>query len=85
MNNAVTYKLPPNEKTIQLVNANLPKQPWPIGVHKQMASLLNLPTAEVYAAINELISRGLRYKQVDGVVYDKDGQIILRDENRNQM
>lgn len=85
MNNAVTYKLPPNEKTIQLVNANLPKQPWPIGVHKQMASLLNIPTAEVYAAINELISRGLRYKQVDGVVYDKDGQIILRDENRNQM
>ena len=82
--NVINYKGIFSEDTLQLVNDNLPEQPWPIGIHKQISSQLNIPAAEVYAAISELVKRGLRYKQEDGVVYANNGKIISMDKSRTR-
>lgn len=65
-----------DEDTIQLVNQNLPEQPWKIGIHRKIAQQLGLSRAIVSSAINELIVRGIRYNQKDGIIYDKEWNII---------
>ena len=61
---------------LDAVKAELPKQPWPIGIHKVIASKLNCSNGKVSQAISELIENGSVYKQKDGVVYDHTGEII---------
>lgn len=64
------------------VNGALPDQPWPPGVHKQVAELLGCLPAEVYNATQQLISEGKRNAQKDGIVYAKDGTVITADKGR---
>lgn len=64
------------------VKSELPKQPWPVGIHKTIANKLNEPNAKVSQAINKLIEDGFYNKQIDGIVYDKDGNIVAKDESR---
>lgn len=75
------YKLSP--EFLEKIKSKLPNQPWPIGIHRVIASELNEPPAKVSQAINQLIDEGIFNKQKDGIVYDKDGNIIARDESRN--
>lgn len=75
------YEMTP--EFLLIVKAKLPKQPWPIGIHRTIASELGEPPSKVSQAINKLIEEGVFHKQKDGIVYDKDGNIVAKDETRN--
>ena len=75
-----TYNL--TVEFLDMVKAELPNQPWPIGIHKVIASKLSCPNGKVSQAINELVENGSVYKQKDGVVYDYTGKIIAKDMTR---
>lgn len=79
--NEYCYMDLPEDFLISVKN-ELPAQPWPIGVHKPIAEKLKCTYKRVSAAISILIERGIVYKQVDGVVYDKDGNVIAIDKSR---
>lgn len=72
--NYKTHKI--SDTFLAQVRQKLPPQPWPVGIHKTMAEELSAPAAKVSQAINLLIKRGLVYRQVNGVVYDTNGNII---------
>lgn len=65
-----------NKETIELVKNELPSQPWPKGTHKQVAEKLGLTNFAVSVAITHLIENGDFYTQLNGTLYDKDGNIV---------
>ena len=67
---------------ITKINDALPPQPWKPGVHGQIATKLGVSRPQVSAAINDLIARGVRNRQRNGVVFDSDGNIIAVDAAR---
>jgi AIPR protein len=67
---------------INAVDALLPQQPWKPGVRDAIAKKLQCSSGKVFIAIGELIKRGRRYSQSDGVVYAADGTIIAKDPER---
>ncbi len=67
---------------VSQINALLPNQPWKPGVHKSIIKEVKCTNNEYFSAVNKLIEDGLRNKQVDGVVYDQDGNVISFDEDR---
>lgn len=75
-----TYELSP--EFLLKVKSKLPEQPWPIGIHRVIASEMNEPPTKIYQAIDKLIEDGLFNNQIDGVVYDKSGHVIVKDESR---
>lgn len=83
---SVRYRPGPvvSEAFIELVNKTLPAQPWKPGIHAQVAEQLKAKVSRVSAAIKVLIARGTRLSQRDGVVYDKDGNVVAVDEERFQ-
>lgn len=74
------YKL--TEEFIQDVKNNLPKQPWAVGTHSKIAKKLNVYTPKVSQAIRELIQRGDIYLQKNGILYDKNGNIVKVEKNK---
>ena len=64
------------------VNELLPSQPWKPGVHRQVTSELKCSNKEYFQSVQMLIDEGIRNKQVDGVVYDNNGNVILFDPER---
>ena len=75
------YEMTP--KFLSIVKEKLPKQPWPIGIHRTIATELGEQPTKVSHAISELIEDGVFHKQKDEIVYDKDGNIVAKDETRN--
>lgn len=71
-----------SEVFVDLVNRTLPAQPWKPGIHLQVAGQLKAKAPKVSAAIQTLIARGTRLRQQDGVVYDRDGNVVAVDEER---
>jgi hypothetical protein len=65
------------------VDAALPPQPWKSGVHRLVANKTGLPTGLVSAAISELMRRGVRQRQKDGIVYDASGTVVGKDPDRH--
>ena len=65
-----------SEEFIEKVKNELPPQPWPIGTHTKIAKKLNEETPKVSQVINTLIERGICYKQKNGVLYDKNKNIV---------
>jgi hypothetical protein len=61
---------------LETVHQKLPPQPWPVGIHKTIAAELSAPASKVSQAINLLIEKGLVNRQVDGIVYDSNGDVI---------
>ena len=59
-----------------MILKELPKQPWPIGTHKKIAEKLNMKPWYVSVAISQLIEKEFFYTQIDGVLYDKNGNIV---------
>ncbi len=55
---------------IDRVKVALPAQPWPKGIHRQVAGELGLSASSVSGAIAELIRRGDFFPQIDGIVYE---------------
>ncbi|GAB5415759.1 MAG: hypothetical protein Cons2KO_33620 [Congregibacter sp.] len=58
------------EEVISAVQAELPEQPWPKGVHKDIARRLGLSNGKVSDAIDVLIFRREFKDQVDGKIID---------------
>jgi transcription elongation factor Elf1 len=59
-----------NDEFILQVKLELPTQPWPKNVHKQVANKLSVSHASVQKAITALILQGEVKDQKDGVLYD---------------
>ena len=74
------YKL--TEEFIQDVKNSLSKQPWAVGTHSRIAKKLNVYTPKVSQAIRELIQRGDIYLQKNGILYDKNGNIVKVEKNK---
>ena len=55
---------------VDAVKEALPSQPWPKGIHKEVAEQLGAPSSRVQKAIQELIKSGVFKHQVDGVVIE---------------
>ena len=55
-----------DEEFIEVVKNHLPSQPWPTGIHKEIASKLGCSNAKVSRAIEALIKSGLFLKQKNG-------------------
>jgi hypothetical protein len=70
------------EAFIAQVDGELPPQPWKPGIHLSVAKKLNAKVKHVSGAIEELIVRGKRMEQRDGVVYDKKGRVVAFDPQR---
>ncbi|MEO1830082.1 MAG: AIPR family protein [Pseudomonas sp.] len=64
------------------VDGLLPPQPWKPGVHRKVTKELGCSNREYFQAVQILIDEGLRNKQVDGVVYDAEGNVIVFDPER---
>lgn len=58
-----------DSETLELIRKALPEQPWPKGTHRNIAADLGLSARHVSAAISHLISAGICFPQIDGVVY----------------
>ncbi len=72
----------PAEDFIRAVDQLLPQQPWKIGVHISIATQLCSTRSQVRAAIAELIRRGSRLRQRDGIVFDRSGKVVAVDQER---
>jgi len=66
-----------DEALVESVRSLLPSQPWPTGVHLEIADKLGIPNKFVARCINELIVRGVFMRQIDGQLFppgdDPDG------------
>lgn len=82
INSASSGKPDLDDKFLNLVDSSLPRQPWKPGVHKMVGRKLNCHPSSVYDATQILIEEGRRHNQVDGVVYDQDGGIVMVDPDR---
>lgn len=71
-----------SEEFLNTVSRALPLQPWPPGIHREIATTLDVDAGRVTRAIQELIRRGHWMKQRDGVVYDRSGNEVMRDPRR---
>lgn len=65
-----------NEKFIGAVERMLPKQPWPVGIHKEIASKLKCYPSAVHDAIAALIDSGKVYRQKDGILFDDEDNVV---------
>lgn len=54
----------------------LPAQPWPMGIHRNIAKKLHSNNTSVWDAIEILIEEGKVYNQKDGVLFDLDGNVV---------
>lgn len=57
-----------DRETLSLVRHALPQQPWPKGIHKQVAKELQISTSIVSKCIKRLINSGVFEPQVDGQI-----------------
>ena len=64
------------------VDSLLPPQPWKPGVHRKVTKELGCSNKEYFQSVQILIDEGIRNKQVDGVVYDYEGNVIIFDPER---
>ena len=64
------------------VNELLPSQPWKPGMHKHITAKLKCSNKEYFQSVQLLIDEGIKSKQIDGVVYDSDGNVIAFDPER---
>lgn len=61
---------------ISRVKELLPPQPWPVGTHTQIAKKLGCYPSAVSDVIDYLIDIGEVYKQINGVLYDEDDNVV---------
>lgn len=60
-----------DEEILTQIRNKLPEQPWIKGIHKTVATELNVPNKLVSIAIQQLISKGVFKNQVDGKIIDE--------------
>ena len=64
-----------SKETLEIIEINTPKQPWAKGMGHDLAKTLNIDYPIVKRAISILINKGVFKKQIDGILYNKDGTI----------
>jgi hypothetical protein len=69
----------PAMEVVNQVDTLLPPQPWPDGVHLDVAEKLGVDPKLVKGAIGQLIASGRRYEQFDGELFDTSGNPIEQD------
>ena len=57
------------EELIEQVKKELPPQPWPVGIHREVGNKIGVPTRFVKQAMEILIDRGEAYVQHNGKIY----------------
>lgn len=72
----------PSSELIEKVFTALPPQPWKTGVHRKVIDIVNCTRVEYNACIDRLIDDGRIFQQRDGVLYDKEGNIVGFDADR---
>ncbi|QPS87448.1 AIPR family protein [Serratia plymuthica] len=70
------------EEFIELVKNELPEQPWKHGMRAPILAKLGCKSAELSLAIDKLIERDVIYRQRDGVLYNRNGEIMGFDDSR---
>lgn len=65
-----------SEDVINQVKNALPPQPWPSGIISRLSEKTQLDRKLVYEAISVLIERSDVYAQRDGVMFDREGNIV---------
>ena len=65
-----------SEDVIAQVKDELPPQPWPKGIIASTAEKLHMERKMVYNAVLVLIDRSTEFVQKDGVIIDKEGNIV---------
>lgn len=84
---------PPVQKSINIstaitddfiakVKALIPPQPWKPGLHRKISTQLRCDTTAYFAAVERLIEDGEFLRQRDGVLYDRDGNVVSVDLER---
>lgn len=63
----VDYEI--TEDFLEIVKQELPKQPWPGGIHRTVAERLGCKPSKVYRSIDILIADGTFKNQVNGILY----------------
>lgn len=71
-----------NEELIEKIKLKMPKQPWKPRVHVDIIKEIGCTGNQLFYAVNKLISDGYYYRQVDGVLYDLDDNVVAVDEDR---
>jgi len=74
-----------SEDLLNQISQNLPQQPWPQGINKEIAIKLGVSEKRVFRAISMLIRKGVFHKQKNGIVYDEKGNIIAVDKTRSTL
>lgn len=69
-NMSVAKKIELTSEFIDLINKQLPDQPWKKSVAYELSIVNDCSPASVREAINYLIAKGLRYRQVNGELFD---------------
>ena len=70
-----------SNELVEKISKELPKQPWPVKVHKQVAEALGIKEMIVRNAISYLIYTGRAYGQAYGYVFDTDGNVVTEGEH----
>jgi hypothetical protein len=80
----IPFAKPFPDLLLEEIAKRLPEQPWPVGIHKQIADQMNLTPAAVSKGIQELIRRGKFSHQIDGILVEKpnNGVVSLADEEK---
>jgi hypothetical protein len=65
------------QEFLSQVDMLLTEQPWPRGIHIEVAEKLHAKKSNVALAIDQLIAAGKYYQQVDGLLFDSDGNEVL--------
>lgn len=63
-----------DNELLEEIKAKLPKQPWQKGIHKIIATELNLTNSLVSAAIQQFMAMGVFKNQVDGILVEKESE-----------
>jgi hypothetical protein len=61
---------------IDQVDSLLPPQPWPQGTHLDVAEKLGVAPKIIATAVRHLIDTGRRYEQIDGELFDDNGNLV---------
>lgn len=71
-----------SEGFLKSVSDALPAQPWKKGIHAQIAEIMNVKPNRITKVIQTLIDRGVWLQQRDGVLFDRAGNEVARDQSR---
>lgn len=71
-----------NDNFLEKVRAILPPQPWKPRMERRLIKELTCSRENYFSAVRKLIDMGEFYDQKDGVLYDKNGNIVGIDDTR---